>query len=585
MKRIFIVFCLLTLIFPSWSQTTFEVSIGNKNSNQWGYDIVESYDDGFVIVGRTDEDGVDDILFLKIDSEGNVVENRNIGGANVNDYAKSLCRASNNKYAVCGMTRGYAKLDAGEGEDAFFVQIDQNMKNIKLPIPFGDEGEEIANSIVHLNDGNFIISIDKKSLVGFEYRHDCFLVKLNPDGNQIWIKDFTDIGETWGNDLLQAKDGNIYLAGTVKNKLGNDRDIFVCKISPSGTIVWEKTIYAKVNHNESSQAITQDKDGNLILTGKKISPKQSYPLLMKISPDGEKLMEEYYDVGYDAGGNDIIQFNNNELIMVGSDYGHKGFVLHLDLKGKIIEQYLFTPSISKIIKSKDDNGFALLGEELLESKFRNIFLKKTNLFELKDRNKSIEDDIRQRSKKLFYGELPAHTKEPILILIDNAIAKYAEEKAAEDFNGDIKIKIKGAISVKLDSTGKAIESNVELDESSDNNSINIIEYLNHEKLLDLTYEPATWKGYKVQVLYQATLSEYYTISQYNVKIKNGLITKIRYSDDQYFLDYTSFREQFLKLIKEDKRFKGDGKYHILYYTQLSDYLSPTNPKILKLHFL
>ena len=63
MKRIFIVFCLLTLIFPSWSQTTFEVSIGNKNSNQWGYDIVESYDDGVVIVGRTDEDGVDDILF------------------------------------------------------------------------------------------------------------------------------------------------------------------------------------------------------------------------------------------------------------------------------------------------------------------------------------------------------------------------------------------------------------------------------------------------------------------------------------------------------------------------------------------
>jgi hypothetical protein len=561
------------------------VSIGNKNSNQWGYNIVESYDGGFVVVGRTDEDGVDDILFLKIDSKGNVVENRNIGGANVNDYAKSLCRSSNNKYAVCGMTRGYAKLEAGQGEDAFFVQIDQNMKNIKLPLPFGDEGEEIANSIVNLKDGNFIISIDKKSLVGFEYRHDCFLVKLDPDGNQIWIKDFTDIGETWGNDLLQAKDGNIYLAGTVKNKLGNDRDIFVCKISPSGTIVWKKTIYARVNHKESSQAIIEDKDGNLILTGKKISPKQSYPLLMKISPDGEKLMEEYYDVGYDAGGNDIVQIKDNDMIMVGSDYGHKGFVLHLDLEGKIIEQYLFTPSISKIIKSKDDNGFALLGEEILESKFRNIFLKKTNLSELKDRNKSIEDDIKERSKKLFYGELPAHTKEPILILMDNTITKYAEEKVAEDFNGDIKIKIKGTISVKLDSTGKAIASNVEPEESSDSKSINIIKYLNHEKLMELTYEPATWKGYKVTVLYDALLSEYYTISQYKVKIKGGDITKIGYSDDKYFLDHISFRKQLLKVIKEDERFKGDGKYIIRYTTQLSDYLSPINPKILKLSLL
>lgn len=591
MKPLFTISLLLTLFFPSQSQTTFEVSLGNNNSNQWGYDIVNSNDGGFVIVGRTDEDGVDDILFLKIDSKGEVVKNRNIGGANVDDYAKSVCKTNNNKYAICGMTKGYAKLEAGEAEDAFFVQVDESMNNNELPVPFGGEGTEIANKIIALKDGDFIISIDKTSLDGFneygklKYRQDCFLIKVNPEGNQIWIKDFTNLGETWGNDLVQTKDGSIYLAGTLKNKLGNDRDIFVCKLNPSGSLLWEKTIYTKVNYQESSQRIIEDKDKNLILTGKIISPKQSYPLLIKISSSGEKLMEEYYDLGYDAGGNDIIQNSTGELILVGSDYGHKGFVLHLDIKGKIIDQYLFKPSISKIMKVSGENNFVLLGEELLESKFRNIFLKKTNLEELKEMNKSIDADAKERSKKLFYGDLPSQTREPILKLIDEAVTTYAIENIKQEFQGDLNVKIHGTISVKLDTYGKAIESNVVADEKVDEKRINLIGHMNHSKLKDLTYEPATWKGYKVNILYNGLLSEYYTISQYKVKIKNGDIVKVGYTDDKYFLDYTSFREQFLELIKQDERYKGDGKYQILYYTQMSKYASPINPIILKLSLL
>ena len=150
MKKIFTTAIVLMITLHAISQATFEVSLGNNNSNQWGYDITESHENGFIITGRTDEDGVDDILFLKINSKGEIIKNRNIGGANVSDYAKSICKSNNNKYVICGMTRGYAKLETEEQEDAFYVQVDENMQNAKLPMPYGGKGTEIANNIIGL---------------------------------------------------------------------------------------------------------------------------------------------------------------------------------------------------------------------------------------------------------------------------------------------------------------------------------------------------------------------------------------------------------------------------------------------------
>ena len=166
--------------------------------------------------------------------------------------------------------------------------------------------------------------------------------------------------------------------------------------------------------------------------------------------------------------------------------------------------------------------------------------------------------------------------------MDETVSSYVTKNVKQEFQGELKVKIKGAISVKLDIYGKAIESNVVPDEKTDDKSINLIENMNHSKLKKLIYEPATWKGYKVNILYDRMLSEYYTISQYKIKIKNGLITKIGYSDDKYFYDHLSFRKQFLKLIIQDERYKGDGKYQVLYSTQLSEYASPINTKIIKL---
>lgn len=69
---------------------------------------------------------------------------------------------------------------------------------------------------------------------------DAFLVKLAPDGTQLWGKQWGSKGEDRIRSIRQASDGNIFVLSYTDTNFRNDVKS-LSKFSPNGEKIWEKT--------------------------------------------------------------------------------------------------------------------------------------------------------------------------------------------------------------------------------------------------------------------------------------------------------------------------------------------------------
>ncbi len=76
---------------------------------------------------------------------------------------------------------------------------------------------------------------------------DVFVAKLDPNGNQVWLKTFGDGDLQFATDVAVDDEGNILVVGLVKGQIDfglgplpvvTDRDMFIAKLDPGGNPVW-----------------------------------------------------------------------------------------------------------------------------------------------------------------------------------------------------------------------------------------------------------------------------------------------------------------------------------------------------------
>jgi hypothetical protein len=119
----------------TYSNPNYEVSIIKLNSAgniKWSriiggagddeaMSVVEANDGGYVMAGYTNSFGAGgyDVYVVKVDSVGNIVWTRTIGGKG-NDYGESIVKCNDGGFAVAGYTDSYG---AG-GYDLYFIKLD-----------------------------------------------------------------------------------------------------------------------------------------------------------------------------------------------------------------------------------------------------------------------------------------------------------------------------------------------------------------------------------------------------------------------------------------------------------------------------
>jgi hypothetical protein len=236
-----------------WTKT-----IGGSSDDE-AFSIIQSSDGGYIVAGRTSSFGAGsgDIYVVKLDSSGNVVWAKTIGGSS-NDWAISITQSSDGGYVVAGSTWSFG---AGSG-DIYVVKLDSS-GNIVWTKTIGGNSDDFARSIIQSSDGGYVVAGLTQSFGAGGY--DFYVVKLDSGGNIVWTKTIGGSDDDDAFSIIQSSDGGYVVAGYTSSFGAGDWDFYVVKLDSSGNVVWTKTIGG--NSGEFAFSIIQSSDGGYVVAG------------------------------------------------------------------------------------------------------------------------------------------------------------------------------------------------------------------------------------------------------------------------------------------------------------------------------
>lgn len=218
-------------------------------SNDWGYYVNQTTDGGFFVAGYTASNNINvtgnhgnfDYWVLKLDSSGNIIWQKCLGGTN-SDYMYYARQNFDGGFILIGSSEsnnGDVTGNHGNG-DFWAVKLD-SVGNIKWQKCLGGSSFDIPNSIQQTSDDGFIIAgatySNDGDVTGNHGSYDYWVVKLDSSGTLEWQKCLGGTGMEWGQSLKQTNDEGIIVAGYAASNdgdvLGNHGgdDFWVTKLS------------------------------------------------------------------------------------------------------------------------------------------------------------------------------------------------------------------------------------------------------------------------------------------------------------------------------------------------------------------
>jgi gliding motility-associated-like protein len=187
-------------------QTAYHYGTGG---NEYAYDIIQTSDLGYALVGRTDwGSGSWDVYVLKLDLGFNVQWARTIGG-NLAEEGRSIFQTSDGGFIIGGHTASYG---AG-GDDGLLIKLNSSGA-IQWTRTFGGAGNDRIHAVRQTSDGGYVAT--GYTALGFGNR-DAFILKLSPGNNPTvnWSMAYGGMGvdEAWsladrGNQIGYAISGS-----------------------------------------------------------------------------------------------------------------------------------------------------------------------------------------------------------------------------------------------------------------------------------------------------------------------------------------------------------------------------------------
>lgn len=226
------------------------------------YDIIETNDQGFIIVGSlgmNDGDaagltlkGSNDAWIIKINASGNIVWQKAYGSSK-SDYASTIVQVSNKSYIVCGRaSAGDGDLTLNNGAADLWVFKITDVGILLWSKNFGGSNTEMANCVFKNSDGDVLIGASSNSSDKDVKNHygdnDYWLVKIDTNGNLYWQKNYGGTKDDQIKSIVESSEGGYLLVGN-SNSSDHDaiglhgtlyNDILAIKINDTGKVDWSK---------------------------------------------------------------------------------------------------------------------------------------------------------------------------------------------------------------------------------------------------------------------------------------------------------------------------------------------------------
>jgi len=197
-----------------------------SDKNEFGYSVDIDSDGGYIIVGKTDagSEGKVDVYVIKTDSYGEEYWSKNFGGSE-DDYGEEVIRTTSGDFIIVGSTESF-----GSGKkDVYLLKINK-WGRLLWSKTYGNEGNDIGNSIKETSDGGYIIAgttypVDKKN-------SDVYLIRTDSLGDTLWTMTVDNEGNEQGNSIDITEEGGYIVGGSFSKLLYAKSMTLLVKLGP-----------------------------------------------------------------------------------------------------------------------------------------------------------------------------------------------------------------------------------------------------------------------------------------------------------------------------------------------------------------
>jgi hypothetical protein len=250
---------------------------------------------------NTSANFVDHMFVLKLDSNGNFVWARRMGGTLTSDAERIVVDAIGNSY-ITGNFNGVTDFDPNPMvvtnvtttglQDIFIVKLDAS-GNLVWYKTFGSTSLDYGKDIVLDANGDLYLVGQFTNVIDFDAgpnvfnlggssQTSCLILKMNGAGNFIWGRAFkspTSGGFCGGEGITLDANNNIYTTGLFSGTIdfdpnggtsalsssGSFQDVFISKLDANGNYLWAKSITS--NFQLDPKGIATDTQGNAYTVG------------------------------------------------------------------------------------------------------------------------------------------------------------------------------------------------------------------------------------------------------------------------------------------------------------------------------
>lgn len=207
-----------------------------------------------------------DMLFLRLDDQGNVLADRQIGEGNYHDIAKEVVWYDS-FYYVTGYTRN-TDTASNPTFTSFIIKLDSNLnmvwqKNFIFPAP-----AEIYSNSIALSQNNTLL-LSGQLYDGSEW--NSFILRTDTAGNLQWFKQYSSPSSQIPMHMLCVREmgnGDLMVCGA--SSAGFQVVLpFACRFDASGNFIWGKRFNTPPSfQNSDFFYIHEVSQGNVLLAGK-----------------------------------------------------------------------------------------------------------------------------------------------------------------------------------------------------------------------------------------------------------------------------------------------------------------------------
>lgn len=287
------------------------ITYGGKYFDQIS-DIIQCNDGSYMLLGSTesfDASGTD-FWVVKMNSTGIIEWNKTYHNI-ADEYGAKLLQTSDEGFVLVGTA------DTWVSNQGWVVKIYEN-GSTDWSQTYGGLGSERIRAIIIDPEGNFVIAGEKESYPsGVE---DYWLFRINSTtGTVLWERTYNLSIHDSANDLLQTVDGGFLIGGEIYNSATYDRNMWVVKTDENGTEEWNHTYGHE--YDDSVEVLVQTDDSGYALAGYTFSVNEGGGVdiwLVKIDSNGnEEWNLTYGGSGYESV-NAIYTQDNRTFFLAGS---------------------------------------------------------------------------------------------------------------------------------------------------------------------------------------------------------------------------------------------------------------------------